>query len=76
MTIMSPGGFKLTTPARSLSKFLGTKPQHSDHAHPTGPSLLTSTLPTDIIEEILLCLPGRDILRMKQVRWDGGGANV
>ena len=80
MTIMSPRGFKLTTPAgkavKSLSKFLGAKPQPSDHAPPAGSSLLTAALPTDIIEGVLLYLPGRDILRMNRVRWDDGGAKI
>ena len=34
-----------------------------------------TAVPNDIIEEILLHLPSQDILRMKQVRWDGGYVN-
>ena len=72
---MSPRGLKLQTPvegaAKRLSKFLGLKPLHPDRTPPTGPSLLAATLPVGIIEEVLLYLPGRDIVRMKQVRWDG-----
>lgn len=35
--------------------------------------VLAATLPIDLIEEILLYLPGQDIIRMKRVRWDVGG---
>jgi len=69
---MSPQGFKLPTSAgkavKKLSKFLETKQQ--------DPPLLTTILPVDIIEEILLHLPSRDILRMKQVRRDCADVNI
>jgi len=39
-------------------------------------SPLTPAVPTDIIEDILLHLPGQDILRMKQVHWDGVGVRI
>jgi len=66
---MSPRGFKLPAPIRRVvkrsSEFLGMKSR--------SPSPLTTAVPTEIIEEILLHLPGQDILKMKQVRWDSGG---
>ena len=77
---MSPRGFKLPVPvekaAKKLSKLLGTRPRPLSRAPSTGTSLSTAALPIGIIEEILLHLPGRDIFRMKQVRWNGGGVNI
>ena len=65
---MSPGGFKLLTSAgkavKTLSRSLRRQPQN---VHlPTPPPFFT--VPFDIIEEILLHLPGQDIIKMRQVR--------
>jgi len=72
---MSPRGFKLPAPVgkvvQRLSKFLWARPQSSSCVPSTFPSLFTAALPVDIIEQILLYLPGRDIVRMKQVRQQG-----
>lgn len=77
---MSPRGFKLPAPVgkaiQKLSKVLEIKPQSLNRAPSTDPSPFTAALPIDIIEEILLYLPGQDIVRMKQVRWDDRGTNI
>jgi len=77
---MSPRGFKLPATVgkavKRLSKFLRTKPQSQNYA---GPSIRLSpfnAVPFEIVEEILLHLPCQDIIRMKQVRWGGGGVNT
>jgi hypothetical protein len=81
MAAMSPRDFKLPTPVgkvvKKLSKFLRIQRQTPTHAHTIGPAPLAAVpidspplvaVPADIMEEILLCLPGQDIVRMKQVR--------
>ena len=75
---MPPRDFKLPTPVgkviKKLSKFLRIQRPTSVHASPIDPSTLPGVLspftaiPVDIVEEILLCLPDQDIVRMKQVR--------
>jgi len=74
---MSPRGFKLQTPVwkafQRLSNIIGTRPQSLSRAPSTDPSLFTAALPVDIIEEILLYLPGQDVVRMKQVGWAAAG---
>ena len=77
---MSPSGFKLPVPVgkavKRLSRFLGTKPRSPNHCAPSiGPSQF-SLVPIDIIEDILLYLPGQDILRMKQVCMDDEDVNI
>ena len=71
-TVMSLSGSTLPTPvAKAVKRFPGcpaTKPQ--------TPPLLITAIPIDIVEEILLHLPGQDILKMKRVRWNVGGANT
>ena len=78
---MSPRGFEIPTPVgkaiKEFSKSLGTKQLSPDHAAPSiAPSLLTTTVPIDIVEKILLYLPGQDILKVKRVRWGSRGVNV
>jgi hypothetical protein len=76
---MSPHDFKLPTlvgkVAKRLSKSLRIQRQTSAHGSPIGPSTLPTdspslltVVPVDVVEEILLCLPGQDIVRMRQVR--------
>jgi hypothetical protein len=78
---MSPRDFRLPTPVgkvvKTLSKFLRIQRPTSAHGSPIGPSPLTAVptdnssplvaVPVDVVEEILLCLPGQDIVRMRQV---------
>lgn len=76
---MSLRGFTLPTPVSKtverLSKLLGTKPQSPNHALSVGTSIQATTsalrlteLPTEILEQILLHLPGQDIIKMDAVR--------
>lgn len=69
---MSPRGFKLLTSVGKLIKRLpqplrAPKRRPQSHALSLTPSHL-DMVPFDIIEEILLYLPGQDIVRMKQVQ--------
>jgi len=67
---MSLRYFKLPTPVskvvKKISKLLRIRRQVSSHSHSPGSSPLTA-VPIDVMEEILLCLPGQDIIKMKQV---------
>ena len=78
---MSPRDFNLPTPVgkvvKRLSKFLRIQQPTPAYARTIGPSPLAAVpidspplvaVPADVLEEILLCLPGQDIVRMKQVR--------
>ena len=68
---MSPRAFKFPTPVgkvvKKLSKLLRIQRQAPTHPRPISPSPLAA-IPVDVMEEILLWLPGQDIVRMKQVR--------
>ena len=78
---MSPRDFKLLIPvgkmAKKLSKFLRIQRPTPAHGSPIGTPPLTAVpidnsspltaVPVDVVEEILLCLPGQDIVRMRQV---------
>ena len=74
---MSPRGSKLPIPGgkafKKLSTLLRAKLQPPNHGSlaPISDSSPFNAIPVDIVEEILLHLPGQDILRMKQVCWDG-----
>ena len=75
---MSPRGLLSIPVGRAfekLSEFLTAKPKPPNRALPICPSQF-SAIPIDTVEEILLQLPGQDILRMKQVCWDDASANV
>ena len=76
---MSPRGFKLSTPVgkvvRKISNLLRTQQRTSGHGPSPSPSPL-NVVPIDVIEDILLCLSGQDILRMKQVRLGDSSMNV
>jgi len=67
---MSPRHFELPTPVSKIvmkiSKLLRTRRQISSHSRSPGSSPLTA-ITIDVIEGILLCLPGQDIIGMKQV---------
>ena len=67
---MSPRDFKLSNSidkvTKRLSQLLRTQRQPQGHECPPNPSPL-AMVPIDVIEDILLYLPGQDIIRMKQV---------
>jgi len=50
-----------------LFRFPRRSQGHVHQVHSLGPSPFT-TVPPDVAEEILLHLPGQEILKMKQVR--------